>query len=118
MKFTIIKLKNNFIHSICGLRYALSEHSFRVELLVGLILLPILIFVRCPIELKILLFFSYLLILICELLNTAIEGLCNRITQEEDPQIKAIKDISSAAVFIAVLLFLVILIVFAYECLI
>jgi len=117
MKFTIIKLKNNFIHSISGLRYALSEHSFRVELVVGFILLPILIVIRCPIELKLLLLFSYLLILICELLNTAIEGLCNRITQEEDPQIKVIKDIASAAVFIAVLLFLGILISFAYECL-
>ena len=117
MKFTIIKLKNNFIHSISGLRYGLSEHSFRIGLLVGFVLLPILIVVRCPIELKLFLLFSYLLILICELLNTAIEGLCNRITQEEDSQIKVIKDIASAAVFIAVLLFLGILISFAYECL-
>ena len=117
MKFTIIKLKNNFIHSISGLHYGLSEHSFRIELLAGFVLLPILILVRCPIELKLLLLLSYLLILICELFNTAIEGLCNRITQEEDPQIKVIKDISSAAVFIAALLFLLTLMVFALECL-
>ena len=117
MKFTIIKLKNNFIHSISGLRYGLSEHSFRIELLVGLALLPILFFVQCPIEFKLLPLSSYLLLLICELFNTAIEGICNRITQEEDPQIKVIKDISSAAVFIAALLFLLTLMVFALECL-
>lgn len=39
-------------------------------------------------------------VLSMELLNTAIEQLCNRTTTSQDPQIKTIKDVSAAAVFI------------------
>jgi diacylglycerol kinase (ATP) len=117
IRHTAIKLKNNFIYSINGLRLALMEHSFVMELLFGLIFLPILIFIEIPIGIKLLLLGAYFLILVCELFNTAIEKLCNKITQEDDLQIKAIKDISSAAVFIAIFLFATILIfvLFYYQ---
>ncbi|MBS1743170.1 MAG: diacylglycerol kinase family protein [Bacteroidetes bacterium] len=50
---------------------------------------------------------EWLIIIICiglvfsaELLNTAIEGLCNLVTKETHPLIKIIKDISAAGVLV------------------
>ena len=40
-------------------------------------------------------------VLICEMINSAIEKLCNHITQEIDQQIKTIKDISAGFVLLA-----------------
>ena len=42
-------------------------------------------------------------IMIVELLNTAIEKLCDRISREYDPQIGFVKDLGSAAVGLALL---------------
>jgi diacylglycerol kinase len=41
------------------------------------------------------------LVVLTELFNTAIEQLCNLISEEKNPQIKIIKDISAAAVLVA-----------------
>ena len=40
-------------------------------------------------------------------MNTAIEKLCDKITTDLDPKIKNIKDLSSAAVFIVLLILIV-----------
>jgi diacylglycerol kinase len=45
--------------------------------------------------------FAITLVLVLELLNTAIEQLCNAVTMEQHPFIKKAKDISAAAVFMA-----------------
>ena len=43
-------------------------------------------------------------IMIVELLNTAIEKLCDRVTRDDDPVIKRVKDMGSAAVGLALLI--------------
>lgn len=40
-------------------------------------------------------------VIICEMINTAIEKLCNRITTAHDPEIKVIKDIAAGFVLLA-----------------
>lgn len=47
---------------------------------------------------------AVLLVLMAEALNTAIERLCDRITVAQDPQIKIVKDVASAGVFLSVLI--------------
>lgn len=47
---------------------------------------------------------SVLLVMMAEALNTAIERLCDRITLAQDQQIKVVKDVASAGVFLSVLL--------------
>jgi len=42
-------------------------------------------------------------LLIVELLNTAIEKLSDRVTREDDPLIKRVKDMGSAAIFLSLL---------------
>jgi diacylglycerol kinase (ATP) len=47
---------------------------------------------------------TVMLLLIVELLNTAIEKFCDHLSPAHSPEIKVIKDLGSAAVFIALVL--------------
>jgi|TARA_B110000438_G_scaffold85872_1_gene85339 diacylglycerol kinase (ATP) len=108
-----MKLYNNFINSINGIKMALKENSFVLELIGGIFLLPYLFFLDASILLKMLILSVYFLLLAFEILNTSIEKLSDKITKEIDLDIKNIKDLASAAVFV-VLLILIILIVFTF----
>tara|TARA_B100000902_G_scaffold203459_1_gene194008 strand:- start:244 stop:576 length:333 start_codon:yes stop_codon:yes gene_type:complete len=108
-----MKLYNNFINSINGIKIALKENSFVLELIGGIFLLPYLFFLEASLLLKMLILSVYFLLLAFEILNTSIEKLSDKITKEIDLDIKNIKDLASAAVFV-VLLILIILIVFTF----
>ena len=108
-----MKLYNNFINSINGIKMALKENSFVLELIGGIFLLSYLFFLDASILLKMLILSVYFLLLAFEILNTSIEKLSDKITKEIDLDIKNIKDLASAAVFV-VLLILIILIVFTF----
>ena len=99
----------NLFNSINGLKLALKEHSFVAEVLGGIIFIPYVLFSDLALIFKLILMTVYFLLLAFELVNTAIEELCNKITLEIDADIKKIKDISSASVFI-ILITLIILI--------
>ena len=108
-----MKLYNNFINSINGIKMALKENSFVLELIGGIFLLPYLFFLDVSLLLKMLILAVYFLLLAFEILNTSIEKLSDKITKEIDPDIKNIKDLASAAVFV-ILLILIILILFTF----
>jgi len=107
----IKKLFLNFLNSINGLRIVLKESSFVLEIILGIILIPYVIFSNLSILIKLLIIGTYLLLLAFEIVNTAIEKICDKITRKIDPDIKKIKDLSSAAVFI-ILITLIIQIIF------
>ena len=109
----IKKLIFNFKNSINGLRLVLKENSFILELIGGVILIPYIIFSDINIIFQYSIIIIYILLLAFELLNTAIEKICNKINKNYDEDIKAIKDLSSSAVFI-VLFLLIILIIFSF----
>lgn len=109
----IKKLYFNLLNSMNGLKIAFKEHSFVIEIIGGIILVPYLILIELNILFKLLIFFTYLLLLAFEIVNTAIEILCDKITKEIDLDIKKIKDLASAAVFV-VLIALIILIIFTF----
>ncbi len=109
----IKKLIFNFKNSINGLRLVLKENSFILELIGGAILIPYVIFSDISIIFKLSIIITYILLLAFELFNTAIEKICNKINKNYDEDIKAIKDLSSSAVFI-VLFLLIILIIFSF----
>lgn len=96
----INKLRSNLINSIEGLKVLWQEHSFRVECYVFMPLFLLLWFVNISSSQRLIAFILMLLVLIVEGLNTAIEIVCNRITTEIDPSIKAAKDVASAAVML------------------
>jgi diacylglycerol kinase (ATP) len=74
------------------------EIPFRLELLACLLLVPVAFWIgETGVELA-LLIGSLLLVLIVELLNSALEATLDRVSLDDHPLIKRAKDISSAAV--------------------
>lgn len=90
-----------FLYSLNGLKILFCERAFVQELL----LIPIVLLVVTLVDLlsyRLYILFSYVLVLLAEVFNTCIEKTVNRISTEIHPLSKEIKDISSAAVFIAI----------------
>ena len=110
----IKKLYKNYINSLNGLKVAFKENSFILELIGGIFLLPYLFFLNASLLLKMLILAVYFLLLAFEILNTSIEKLSDKITKEIDEDIRKIKDLASAAVFV-VLIILIILIIFTFK---
>ena len=109
----IKKLYLNLLYSINGLKVVSKEHSFLLEILLGIILIPYILIIELNFLLKLLIFLNYFLLLAFEIINTAIEKLCDKITQELDSDIKVIKDLASASVFV-VLIILIILVIITF----
>lgn len=98
------RLMNATRYSIDGLAAAWRhEDAFRQELVLAAVLLPVALLLPLPGAEKVLLIGSLLLVLIVELLNTAIEAAVDRDSVEINPLGKRAKDYGSAAVMIALL---------------
>ena len=110
----IKKLISNLFNSLNGLRLSLKEHSFISEIILGILLIPILIIFENDNFIKPLIIVTYFILLAFELINTSIEKLSDKINKNYDPDIKQIKDISSAAVFIILLLLITLIIYFFF----
>jgi diacylglycerol kinase (ATP) len=80
------------------------EAAFRQELAVAAILLPFAFLLgRSAIEV-LALFGSIVLVLVVELLNSAVEAVADAVSLEDHPLLGRAKDLGSAAVFLAVTL--------------
>ena len=98
------RLLNACGYSLAGLGEAMRhEAAFRQELLLAAVLIPIALFCRRPASDKALLIGSVMLVLIVELLNSAIESLTDRVSLEIHPLAKRTKDMGSAAVLLSLL---------------
>ena len=93
------------VNSRNGLIFAVrSEQAIREEL-VGLALsLPLAWLIGATLMRRVELVAVVVLVLVVELLNTAIEKLADRLTTDHDPQIGRVKDMGSAAVGVALLM--------------
>tara|TARA_B100001029_G_scaffold111762_1_gene92260 strand:+ start:175 stop:519 length:345 start_codon:yes stop_codon:yes gene_type:complete len=109
----IKKLYGNLINSLNGLKIVIKENSFILELIGGIFLILYLFITDISTLFKLLILSVYFLLLAFEIFNTSIEKLCDKITKETDKDIKIIKDLSSASVFV-VLFILIILIIFTF----
>ena len=92
-------------NSLAGLAAAVRhEDAFRQELILAAILLPVALFMNVTFLEKALLVGSVLLVLIVELLNSAIEATVDRVSLEVHPLAKRAKDLGSAAVMLSLVL--------------
>ena len=92
-------------YSLKGLRAAfLSEAAVRQEIFAILIMTPVAFFIDVTHVERILLVISLLIVLITELLNTAIEKLCDHVSTDIHLLIGRAKDIGSAEVFISLMM--------------
>ncbi|ACV37260.1 diacylglycerol kinase [Accumulibacter sp.] len=95
---------NAFHYSRAGLRAAfLAEDAFRQEVLLAAVLVPLALWVAPDGVGRALMIGSVLLVLIVELLNSAIEATVDRVSLDRHPLAKRAKDIGSAAVLLALL---------------
>lgn len=91
-------------YSWAGMRAAFRhEDAFRQELLLSGLLLPLAVYLGDSGVERALMIGSVLLVLIVELLNSAVEAAVDRISFEHHHLIKRAKDMGSAAVLIALL---------------
>lgn len=98
------RLVNATRYSFDGLRAAWRyENAFRQELVLTIVLAPIALVLPLPGVEKVLLVGSLLLVLITELLNTAVEAAVDRDSVEINPLGKRAKDYGSAAVMVSLL---------------
>ena len=87
------------VNSRNGLIFAArSEQAIREELVALLLALPAAWLVGATVMRRVELVCAVALVLVVELLNTAIEKLSDRLTLDHDPQIGRVKDMGSAAV--------------------
>ena len=93
------------INSWNGLKFAFrSEQAIREELVALALAVPLAFVVGTTPARRLELIIVVLLLLAVELLNTAIEKLSDRLTQDHDVQIRNVKDMGSAAVLAALLI--------------
>ncbi len=100
----VIKIYKSTGYAVKGLRHAYrGDKSFRMEINYGLPVYLLLTFLLMPLEpWEILIItFSYVLILLVELINTAFEKMLERVHPDQHELIGRSKDISASAVLLA-----------------
>ena len=100
----MVRLVRAARYSLVGLREAASLHtSFRQELIAGAVLTPVAIWLGNDGVERALLLGSLVLVLILELVNSAIETAVDRVGTEPNELSRQAKDIASAAVLLGLL---------------
>jgi len=109
-------IKNAFKYTFAGLKTAWkNELAFRGEVVVAIIMVPLGLWLgRSAVE-KALLTASILLILLTELLNSALEAVVDRIGPQKHDLSKRAKDMGSAAAFISMITAALVWIIIALE---
>jgi len=99
------RIARAMFYSVEGFRAALKhEHAFRQELLLCGVLLPFALWLPLlPME-RAILIAALLLVLLVELLNSAIEAVVDRVSLENHDLSKRAKDLGSAAVFLSLMI--------------
>jgi diacylglycerol kinase (ATP) len=101
--------RRSFMNFFSSVRYSIDgffaalkhEPSFREDLIFALLLVPLAIILPLNAVSTALMISSLILILIVELLNSAIEWIIDYVRPEIHPLAKRIKDMASAAVFLS-----------------
>lgn len=110
------RIINAFGYSMKGLRAAFKyESAFRQETALLIILLPLAILLGQTIVDYSILIGSLLLVMMVELLNSALEAVVDRVSDEHHMLAGRAKDMGSAAVFIALLNVIVIWSMYGFQ---
>ena len=98
------RIWNAFLYSFAGLAAAFRhEDAFRQEVLLAAVLIPVAFVLPASGTGRALMIGAVLLVLIVELLNSAVEAVVDRASPEDHPLAKRAKDIGSAAVFLSLI---------------
>ena len=110
------RVKDAMGYSMKGLLFAWkNEAAFRQECVMAIILIPLAFIIASNVEQVILLILPVFLLLIVELINSAIEAAIDRFGDEPHVLSGAAKDIGSAAVFVSLMLLSFTWLVIAFD---
>lgn len=84
-----------------------TETSFKIELILTIILLPVIFFIDTTLTNKVLMFITLMGMLMAEATNSAIERVVDLVTLEHHDMAGRAKDVGSAIVFISIFIFVV-----------
>ena len=103
-KTGLARIRSALFYSLDGLSAALRhEEAFRQEVLIALVLVPVALAMPASGTGKAVMVGSVLLVLMVELLNSAIESVTDRVSLEDHVLAKRAKDMGSAAVMISLI---------------
>ncbi len=92
----------SFRDAFRGLFFVIKrERNFRIHICMAAYVIYFSIVAALPIESVSVFLICFGLVFSLELINTAIEKLCDVVTEERDDRIKVIKDVSAAAVLVS-----------------
>jgi diacylglycerol kinase (ATP) len=98
----------NTIYALKGLiDLTKNETSFKIELILTLILLPVIIFIDTTLTNKAILFVTLMGMLLAETTNSAIERVVDLVTLEHHDMAGRAKDAGSTIVFLSIFIFVI-----------
>ena len=96
----VARIFRAFFYSMAGIKSALQhEAAFRQDMMLGIVLVPLSLWLPLDTTMKVLLNVIWLLLLTTELLNSAIEAIVDMTSPGYHELAKRAKDMGSAAVF-------------------
>lgn len=105
-KYTLFK---NTTYALKGLVDVIKhETSFKIELFLSIILIPIIFIIDASLTYKLFMFISLMGVLIAEVINSAIERVVDLVTLEHHHMAGRAKDVGSTIVFLSIALFVVV----------
>ncbi|WP_428023231.1 diacylglycerol kinase [Arcobacter sp.] len=84
-----------------------TETSFKIELIITILLLPTLFFIDTSLTNKLLMFITLMGMLLAETTNSAIERVVDLVTLDHHKMAGRAKDVGSAIVFISIFIFII-----------
>ncbi len=84
-----------------------TETSFKIELIITIVLLPTIFIIDTSLTNKLLMFITLMGMPLAEAINSAIERLVDLVTLEHHQMAGRAKDVGSAVVFISIFIFLI-----------
>lgn len=98
------RLANAMSYSLSGLLLAWqNEAAFRQEVILAIVLVPVALMMPVGVTQRVLLVASVMLVLVVEMINSAIEATVDRVSLDIHPLAKKAKDMGSAAVLLALM---------------
>ena len=99
-----------------GLVHAVkTETSFKIELAIAVVFFPLVYFMPFELIYKLVLIITYFMIMIAELLNSAVENVVDLVTTDIHPLAKSAKDIGATAVLFSIILHIICWVIIAFE---
>jgi diacylglycerol kinase len=96
------KLSKSFSNALSGLAITWKEErNFKIEVVVTILIILAMFYFGFSLIEKVFCILAITIVLSAEVINTAIEDLCNKVEPNTDPIIKKVKDTASGFVLIS-----------------